>query len=82
MFKRFFTLSLLFVLFFGGQGFSQLLHSVDVNPNLLTEKIQPNYPTIEATWDVQFSYDAVAVTGAAGNAGAVFIPTYQQVLDK
>ncbi len=75
MFKRFFTLSLLFVLFFGGQGFSQLLHSVDVNPNLLPEKIQPNYPTIEATWDVQFNYDAVAVTGAAGNAGAVFIPS-------
>ncbi len=32
-------------------------------------------PALEAIWDVQFDYDATAVTGAAGNAGAVYIPT-------
>jgi hypothetical protein len=32
-------------------------------------------PALEATWDVQFSYDATAITLAAGNAGAVYIPT-------
>ncbi|MBE0571076.1 MAG: hypothetical protein IH618_05975, partial [Ignavibacteriaceae bacterium] len=32
-------------------------------------------PALEATWDVQFNYDATVVTGAAGNAGAVYIPT-------
>ncbi|HEY6625331.1 MAG TPA: hypothetical protein VIZ21_00080, partial [Ignavibacteriaceae bacterium] len=32
-------------------------------------------PALEATWDVQFNYDATVITGAAGNAGAVYIPT-------
>ncbi len=75
MLKRVFTLSLLFVLFIGGSAFSQSLRSFDVNPNLLPQEVKPNYPTTEATWDIQFNYDAVAVTGAAGNAGAVYIPT-------
>ena len=47
----------------------------DVNPNLPPNEIKPNYPTTEAIWDVEFSYDATAVTLAAGNAGAVYIPT-------
>ncbi|MFO7524218.1 MAG: hypothetical protein R6W68_02070, partial [Ignavibacteriaceae bacterium] len=32
------------------------------------------FQNIEALWDVQFNYDATAVTGAAGNAGAIYIP--------
>jgi len=32
-------------------------------------------PALEATWDVQFNYDATVITTAAGNAGAVYIPT-------
>ncbi len=32
-------------------------------------------PAQEAIWDVEFNYDATAITGAAGNAGAVYIPT-------
>ncbi len=31
--------------------------------------------SVTATWDVQFDYDATAITGGAGNAGAVYIPT-------
>ncbi|MBK7630138.1 MAG: hypothetical protein IPJ23_05465 [Ignavibacteriales bacterium] len=75
MLKRIFTISLLLALFVGNNVFSQSEGNLDINPNLLPEKIQPSYPTTEATWDIQFNYDAVAVTGAAGNAGAVFIPT-------
>jgi hypothetical protein len=44
----------------------------EVSPTL--QQVKPN-PVLEATWDVQFDYDATAITGAAGNAGAVYIPT-------
>lgn len=30
------------------------------------------------TWSIQFNYDATAVTGDGGNAGAVFIPTLNE----
>ncbi len=75
MLKRIFTFSILLAFFVGNNAFSQVEGTLDVNPNLLPEKIQPNYPITEATWDVQFNYDATTITGAAGNAGAVFIPT-------
>jgi hypothetical protein len=29
----------------------------------------------DAVWDIQFNYDATLVTGAAGNAGAIYIPS-------
>ncbi len=44
----------------------------EVSPTL--QQVKPN-PALEATWDVQFDYDALVVTGAAGNTGAVYIPT-------
>jgi len=45
---------------------------MDVSPTL---KPVNHDPALEATWDVQFNYDATVITGAAGNAGAVYIPT-------
>ncbi len=45
---------------------------MEVSPTL---KPVNHDPALEATWDVQFNYDATAITGAAGNAGAVYIPT-------
>jgi len=47
----------------------------DISPRLLDREIKPNYPTIDALWDVQANYDALVVTGAAGNAAAIFLPT-------
>ena len=44
----------------------------EVSPTL--QQVKPN-PALEATWDVLFDYDALVVTGAAGNTGAVYIPT-------
>ncbi len=38
----------------------------DASPTVSTEK----FPTTDATWDLQFSFDVDAATGAAGNAGA------------
>ncbi len=77
MYKRFFTFFILLVLSLVQVGFSQLggLRSQDINPNLLERELKSEIPTTEATWDVQFNYDATAVTLAAGNAGAVYIPT-------
>jgi hypothetical protein len=76
MFKRFFTISLLLTLILGNNIFSQeAVSNQDVNPNLPPNEIKPNYPVTEAIWDVEFSYDATTVTLAAGNAGAVYIPT-------
>ena len=75
MLKKLFTICVLFVLVFGNSAFSQSLRVQDVNPVLDPTEIKSEVPRIEATWDVQFNYDAVAVTGAAGNAGAVYIPT-------
>ncbi|HEX7358045.1 MAG TPA: hypothetical protein VF270_10080, partial [Ignavibacteriaceae bacterium] len=74
MLKRIFTVSILFVLVFGNNLFSQSLHTKDVSPNLLTNEVKPGYPTTEAIWDVQLNYDATTVTGAAGNAAAIFLP--------
>ncbi|HCY75984.1 MAG TPA: hypothetical protein DHV28_08685 [Ignavibacteriales bacterium] len=74
MLKRIFTVSILFVLVFGNTLFSQSLHSKDVSPNLITKEVKPGYPTTEAIWDVQLNYDATTVTGAAGNAAAIYLP--------
>ncbi|MBE0570947.1 MAG: hypothetical protein IH618_05315, partial [Ignavibacteriaceae bacterium] len=45
---------------------------MEVSPTLTPSK---HDPSLEAIWDVQFNYDATAVTGGPGNAGAVYIPT-------
>lgn len=70
MLKRIFTISFLSVLFLGINVLSQ---SMDVSPKL--EQFNSGTTVTEATWDVEFNYDATAVTLAAGNAGAVYIPT-------
>ncbi len=70
MFKRVFTISLLSVLFL---GITILPQSMDVSPTL--EQVKQTQTSIEATWDVEFNYDATAVTLAAGNTGAVYIPS-------
>ncbi|MDT3696840.1 MAG: T9SS type A sorting domain-containing protein [Ignavibacterium sp.] len=76
MHKRLFTFSTLFVLFIGGTIFSQQsLQNREIAPNLSGVKIESPIPVTEATWDVEFDYDATVVTGAAGNAGAIYIPT-------
>jgi hypothetical protein len=72
MFKRLFTISLLSALLFGINIFSQT-SNMEVSPTL--EQVKQSQTSIEATWDVEFNYDASAVTLAAGNAGAVYIPT-------
>ncbi|MFZ1519435.1 MAG: T9SS type A sorting domain-containing protein [Ignavibacteriaceae bacterium] len=74
MLKRILTISILFVLFFGNTMFSQSLRSRDISPNLISEEIKPGYPITEAIWDVQYEYDALTVTGAAGNAAAIYLP--------
>ena len=73
MFKRIFTFSFLFVLVFGNNIFSQSNGSLDISPKL--QQVNTGATVTEATWDVEFNYDATAVTLAAGNTGAVYIPS-------
>lgn len=75
MLKRILTISILFVLFFGNTMFSQSLRSRDISPNLASEEVKPGYPTTEAIWDIQVNYDATTVTGLAGNAAAIYLPS-------
>ena len=75
MLKRILTISILFVLFFGNTMFSQSLRSMDISPNLISQEVKHGYPTTEAIWDVQVNYDATAVTGLAGNAAAIYLPS-------
>jgi len=72
--KRFLFSSVLFLSLFLYSAFAQEIRIQDVSPDL-TPYVKPSNPVTEAIWDVQFNYDATAVTGAAGNAGAVYIPT-------
>ncbi len=74
--KRFHFLTVLFISLFLYSGFAQdfRAQNSDISPEL-TPFVKPNQPVNEAIWDVQFNYDATAVTLAAGNAGAVYIPT-------
>ncbi len=72
--KRILLLSVLFVSFFLYSGLAQDLGIQDISSDL-KPYVKPNQPVNEAIWDVQFNYDATAVTLAAGNAGAVYIPT-------
>ena len=51
------------------------LNSAEVNPDVYNKKVEQNPPVNEAIWDVVFNYDATVITGAAGNAGVVYIPT-------
>ena len=73
MFKRMLTISLFFVLFFGNNVFTQSNGSLDISPKL--EPVNQNNTVTEAIWDVEFNYDATVVTLAAGNTGAVYIPS-------
>lgn len=76
MFKKLFTFSVLFVLFIMSSVYSQqALQNREIDPSITGVKTEPTTPVFEAIWDVQFDYDATVVTGAAGNAGAVYIPT-------
>jgi hypothetical protein len=50
-------------------GPSQSLASADASP---VQTLPGSHAFIEAPWDVQFSFDATASSGAAGNAGAEF----------
>ncbi|MDY0082503.1 MAG: hypothetical protein RBR74_04915, partial [Ignavibacteriaceae bacterium] len=76
MFRQICTIFVLFVLLFGNSMFSQQsIHSQEISPTLVDVKVEPTMPFTEATWDVEFDYDATAITGAAGNAGAVYIPS-------
>ncbi len=75
--KNLFLIFLLFVVA-GSMTIAQHGRVKDVSPNLASHEIKPNYPTTDALWDVQLNYDALAVTGAAGNAAAVFIPSLNE----
>jgi len=48
------------------------LRQSDVSPNLAQDGYKASN-NIEAIWDVQFEYDALTVTGAAGNAAAIYL---------
>jgi hypothetical protein len=50
-------------------GPSQSLASADASP---LQTLPGSHAFIEAPWDLQFSFDATAASGAAGNAGAEF----------
>ncbi len=52
---------------------SALAQDADISPQLSSSPTNPN--ATEAIWDVQFNYDATVITTAAGNAGAVYIPS-------
>ena len=69
--KTYFIL-LLILLFSAGltqENYSQVDLAPFVEPNILG-------PTTEAIWDIQFSFDVFAASGANGNAGAEFDGTY------
>ncbi|MBK7630083.1 MAG: T9SS type A sorting domain-containing protein [Ignavibacteriales bacterium] len=72
MFKRIFTVSLLSALLLGINIFPQT-SSMEVSPNL--EQVKQTQTPIEATWDVEFNYDAATVTLLGGSTGAVYIPS-------
>ena len=74
MFKKKLFLPLCFATLILYSGYAQETGMQDISPDL-TPYIKPNYPVTDALWNVQFNYDATAVTGSAGNAGAIFIPT-------
>jgi hypothetical protein len=69
------SLTALFVFLFMFSGFAQ--DAMDKNPNP-AEDIRPSYTIIDALFDVQFNYNAELVTGANGNAAALFIPTLNE----
>ena len=50
--------------------------AAEISPTLTAAPQHPN-PT-EAIWDVKFNWDLLSITGAAGNAGVVYIPTLEQ----
>jgi hypothetical protein len=62
-------LILLFSIGVAQENYSQLDIAPFVKPNFLI-------PTTEAIWDVQFSFDVLAASGANGNAGAEFDGTF------
>ncbi len=74
MLKKKLFLSLCFASLIQYSGYAQETGMQDISPDL-TPYVKPTYPVTEAIWDIQFSYDATAVTGSAGNIGAIFIPT-------
>ncbi|MBZ0099747.1 MAG: hypothetical protein K8F30_11715, partial [Taibaiella sp.] len=75
--KNLFMIFLLLV-FAGSMTIAQHSRVKDVSPYLDSHEIKPNYPVTDALWDVQANYDAVTVTGLAGNAAALFIPTLNE----
>jgi len=62
----------LFMLVF---SFTLTLAQVEKSP--FDGKTGPQKVT-EAVWDIQFNWDLVAITGGAGNAGVVYIPTIER----
>ncbi|MFO7524216.1 MAG: T9SS type A sorting domain-containing protein [Ignavibacteriaceae bacterium] len=76
MFKRLSILSLLLIVLFQFSGLAQF-RSTDVSTDIQKD-YRPSFDMTEALWDVQFNYDATAVTGAAGNAGAVYIEDLEE----
>lgn len=72
--KRFLFLSVLIISLFLYSAFAQEIRIQDVSPEL-TPYVKPSYPVTDALWDIQFNYNAQTVTGALGNAGAIYIPT-------
>lgn len=68
-----FTFLFFFVLtpFISAQTYSVM----DFDPSPNATSLPGNTNPIEAIWDVQLNYDATTVTGAAGNAGAIYIPS-------
>lgn len=58
----------------GGRAVTE---SAELSPVLSSPSVSSSSTTL-AQFDLQFDYNAQAVTGALGNAGAVFIPTLNQ----
>ncbi len=65
--------SLFLVLLFCASLQAQYATSREVAPGTQYTVTNPN--PIEAVWDVLFNYNATTITTAAGNAGAIYIPT-------
>jgi hypothetical protein len=72
--RKIFSLSIV-VLFFVSAASLKAQYLFDIDPNAGGSN---NYPPQDVLWDVQFNYDCAAVTGANGNAGAVYIPTLNE----
>jgi len=79
MLKRSYLFILVFTaLLWCGNSIAQMGHVEikDVGPS--SGSVKPTFPFTEALWDIQFNYDANAVTGAAGNAGAIYIESLNE----